>query len=378
MSWKGEWTDENAQAIVDRARRAELPVPAGARQRVWRNLNRRPASRAWRLAFPMFFAGATCAALAALFLLRKPPEAIAVQFLDGGARASIRPGERLRSVGELSRVDLLSAGQMVSGRGTQASIERMDADGVSIRLERGSLLAHVRPRSARAPFIVNTPRFAAHVVGTVLRVVVGPDGNASIAVGRGTVEVHTHSGERVTVRTGERWPRDSADLPEAAELDRLGAAELEGVSAASFAPPAPAHATDYDAIRAESALYEEGWTAWREFKDGSRALSIWRKQRERFPRGTLRVEVHTSIIDVLVALHRSSQARAEIESYLAGNPDAFRAHELRFVLGTLYRELDGNCRRAALQFARALERPATPWASRARAAQAACGRPSRR
>jgi hypothetical protein len=256
---------------------------------------------------------------------------------------------------------------------------------------------HVTPRAERAPFVVATAKFSAKVVGTVLRVAVHADGSASLAVGHGAVEVTPTGGAPVMVRSGERWPRSAADAPSSGELERLGATDLEGVTAASFAPPpsAPAASTEpcapglgaderlrctlelgdeADPLRAESALYQAGWIAWRDLHNPSRALAIWERQRDRFPSGVLRREVHASIIDVLVSLRHSVRARREIDDYLRADPNGLRSAEMHFVRGTLLREADRSCRRAAHEFELALKRPAEPWANRARVARASCGR----
>src|SRR5205085_792706 len=127
-----------------------------------------------------------------------------------------------------------------------------------------------------------------------------------------------------------------------------------------------------DPIRAESELYQAGWTRLREARDPAGALAIWEQQRARFPRGVLVEEARASIIDALVALHENARARAEIEAYFRAAPDGLRTGELHFVLGTLLREADGDCRRAVAELERALDRAAEPWASRARAARDAC------
>jgi hypothetical protein len=88
----------------------------------------------------------------------------------------------------------------------------------------------------------------------------------------------------------------------------------------------------------------------------------------------LRLEAQASIVEALVRLGDNRRARVEVESYLRAAPTGLRAPEMHFVLGTLYRESDGSCRRALGEFARALQRPAAPWAERARAARAGCRR----
>ncbi len=264
------------------------------------------------------------------------------------------------------------------------------------------------PRRADAPLSIETPAFTAKVVGTVLRVVVHEGGRATLAVGHGAVEVTPRGGAPVMVRSGGRWPADSVDAPSAEELSRLGAADLEGVTAASFAPGVNgnvsvngnvgvsgnasvngnacrgsaeerlacelARADSGDALAAESALYQAGWIALREQGRPDRALALWDRERGRFPHGVLAREAQTSIVDALLELGRTRRARAEIADYLRTDPDGLRAGELHYVLATLYRDADGTCHRARPELDLALRRPAAPWAARARTLRDRCAR----
>jgi hypothetical protein len=248
----------------------------------------------------------------------------------------------------------------------------------------------VRPRGADEPFIVSTRAFSARVVGTILRVTAGPDGDG-LAVGHGVVELTPGRGAAQRVEAGQRWPLTVANVPSDAELARLGPTELEGVTAASFAPAVAAPPTcdgtgrELVACRlaaaralsgasAEAALYQVGELAWRTLDDRIYALAIWREARTRFPNGALAQETDESIIDALVALRRSREASGAIEAYLVAHPTSARAAEMHFVLGTLFRELDGDCRRAAAELEQALQAPNAAWAAQARAAREACAR----
>jgi hypothetical protein len=387
------WDESPARKLIEQARRVEHEVPAFAGARVWQAVRRRRSSdgggRAWR----MFFAGAGCAAVLALAMLvvrARPEQPFATQLADG-AQVVLRAGEALRPTRTLSLVEMDAVARLVTGAGARAVLDRDNGGSVQIRLEQGTVLAHVLPRSARAPFFITTPRFTARVVGTVLRVVVAADGTSSIAVGHGTVEVTPTGGAPVLVHGGERWPATAVAALAPGELELLGG-DIEGVTAGAFSPPVQAPlatrclgtpdemircyvalADAADAVRAESALYEAGFVAWREHQV-TLALAIWERQRTRYPHGLLHVEAQTSVIDALVAAHRSREAKNEIERLLANDPGALRADEMHFVLGTLYHELDGDCHRAAPELAVALRHGDAPWAARARTASAACGR----
>ena len=386
---KGAWKDSPAREIASRAARLSANPPPGARARVWQSLEvrrarerDRPARR--RLGWAMFAAGAACAAAIAVLLV--PPNRSTELTIQASAEAAT--------------IDLAGDGRVVAGPGTLARLERSGrGDGaVTLVVERGSLLAHVKPRPKDAPFLIETPAFRARVVGTVLRVVAHADASASIAVGHGAVEVTPRGGSPRLIRAGERWPDSSRDAISSDELTRMGAADLEGSGVGSFgaAPPAgptlPAPlptscdslhgeasiacwlrvAEKADPVRAESALYQAGWIRMHELRDPAFALGIWERQRSRFPQGLLRDEAQTSIIDALVALRRTRAAEVEIADYLRAHPAGLRSAELHFVRGTLWRHDDRSCRRAAHEFDLALAHPAAPWAAPARAARAGC------
>jgi hypothetical protein len=361
--------------LIAKARQRDIGPSPFARARVWSKLEKQLAPKrgfGWKLG-ATFATGAACALAASLVMLRPPTESALVISSDGVERA-VKAGEHLPRYADLALVDMHAAGRIVAGADTIATLDRFSSsgpDGIEMGLTRGSLLLHVTPRPHRAPFVIKTPRFTARVVGTVLRVQVHADGRASLAVGHGAVELTPKNGKPVIVHTGERWPIGVSDAPVPGELERMGADDLEGVSVGAFVP-APAAPQPPSTLREESALYEAGFRALHEQKDAHAALTVWEQERGRFPNGVLRKEVDASIIDALVALKQNARARAEIDSYLRRDPDGFRSSELHFVRGTLYRDLDRSCRRALADFDRALQKPAEPWATRARAARLAC------
>jgi hypothetical protein len=368
----GEWGDPETRKLVEKAAAFNVQPSPSARARVWARLDARRRPRIWRLAWGMFALGAVSALVAVLLVGRRPSQSIepsALVIAADGSQKLVARGDRLPLARDLALVDLHGAGRMVAGADTVARLVRFGADGVELRLERGSLLAHVTPRPAGAPFVVRTPRFTARVVGTILRVAVHADGTSSLAVAHGVVEVQPLSGPPLLVRAGDRWPVESTDLPSDAELARLGAADVEDASTWSFAPAAPAALSP---LHDESALYAAGDRALKESHDPRAALGLWEEQRRRFPTGVLRRDADASIVDALVALKQPARALAEVDALLAVDPAGLRADELHFVRGTLLRAVDGSCRRARAELDRALQRPSDPWAARARAARAAC------
>jgi hypothetical protein len=339
----------------------------------------------------MFAAGAASATVALLLFIRwQHPSSNAVATASDGKEQIVREHERLPMDRGYSRINLREVGRMVAGPETVATFQRFDKQGVTLAIDRGSVLLHVNPRSPNAPFVVRTPGFSAKVVGTVLRVAVHADGRSSLTVGHGAVEVRANDGSLTVVRSQQRWPADATDLPGLGELEQLGTADLEGTTFDSFAPVLPASsdaecqgtgilavhcyeslAATADPMRAESALYQAGWIAFHNLRDPKQALAIWALEDERFPNGVLTREVRASTVDALVAA-RSPRARAAVETYLRDYPKSLRAAEMHFVLGTLLREEDRDCHRASAEFALALRHPAEPWATRAAKARAAC------
>jgi hypothetical protein len=408
---RASWSDDAAaRELIARAARVGVTPPPGARARVWNRLQeeRLRARVTPRRRWPLFTvaAGALTAALVLGLLRLMSPSSTVLVLAADGANFEVQAGQALPALAEPSLVDLPAVGRMVVGAGTQATLEQFNSRDVSITLQRGSLLAHVTPRSKRAPVLIHTATFTARVVGTVLRVVAHGDGRASIAVGHGAVLVQPKSGApAVMIHAGERWPADSRDVPSGDELQRLGAADLEGVGSDAFLPkPAQPAAMPLgspsealpdckalhgegavtcwlqlgddasDPVRAESALYQAGWIRMHELHDAAFALGIWERQRQRYAHGVLREEVQTSIIDALVALRRSRAAEAEISDYLRAHPHGLRSAEMHFVRGTLLRAEDKNCRRARRELDVALEHPSAPWAERARAARISCNK----
>jgi hypothetical protein len=366
---------EAARELLRKALQREIDPSPVARARVWQQIEKRRSARpriGWRLG-ATFVAGAACASLVAFLMLRGEPPALVVA-PDGSAQ-KLRVHDSLPKFAELSIADLHAAARVVVGAGTRGKLERLDRQGATLSLDRGSLLLHVLPRPVNAPFLVQTPTFTARVVGTVLRVAVDEQGRASLAVGHGAVELQPNGSQKsILVRAGERWPVDSTAAPTAAELEKLGAEDLEGTTAVMFTPvPKPAAPPPPPALSEESALYESGLQALRD-KDPHGALALFRLERQKFPHGTLRRELRTSILDALLAVGDQRHALAEIDASLSDEPRGLRAPELHWLKGSILRKLDGNCHRVRAELDRALQHPPgdAPWAASARKLRAGC------
>jgi hypothetical protein len=396
----GGWERSDARHVVEQALRFEERVDPTAEDRVWTRIESRRA-RGVRLVWSMFAAGAACAVVASILVLklaRRDSTVLPFVVAADGSQKALRLHEPLPPSDATTLVDLHGAGRMVADADSEMVFDEFAARAVSLRVDRGSVLLHVAPRPNDAPFVIRTPGFTAKVVGTVLHVTVR-DGRSAIAVGHGRVEVQPVSGPPVIVATGQRWPADAREVPRPELFERLGASDLEGTAPAAFAPRTePAHekakscggapdeamrcylelATTGDSTRAESALYEAGWIALRDLREPKRALEIWTVERTRFPSGLLADEAQTSSIDALVALDRTQRARGEIDAYLHHHPHGLRAAEMHFVKGTLLVQADHNCRRAMGELTIALRHPAPPWDARARAALDRCQHASAR
>ncbi len=403
----GPWPDgsDEAQLLIETAAQAEVVPSPASRARVWSAIEarrRRGARFAWRLGL----AGAGFAAVAVGLWLRRAPSE-----LPSGQSFTVAATER-------RKIDLHGVASVVLSDGAQAQFVEDDAQGMVVRLDRGSLLAQVSPRPATAPFRVRTPRAEVKVVGTVLWVSVDGAGEATVAVGHGAVEVTPIGGAAVRVGAGQRWPTSARRSPTSGDIALLGAsanltwagelaavappiapvAALPAVAAAAtpqapltVAPPRRAAracgglsgkpgidclqrvAAGSDPLRAESALFELGWRRLHDHGDARAALGAWESQRRRFPSGALRSDADVSIIEALGRLGDDAQARREIDRWLAAHPDGLAAPQVHYLRGSLERRA-GDCPGALQEFDLALRAPADPWAADARAERAACQR----
>jgi hypothetical protein len=364
--------------LIDRARRLEIDASPGAEERVWARIDRSRRRQNRALLWATFAAGAACAAGLLVLVHRPAPQRSALVSADRTARA----GAKLPLRDQTTAFDLGAAARIVTRPMTLGSIERFDEDRVIVRLDRGSVLLHVRPRRPDSPFEIHTPTLQVKVIGTVLRVQVAADGTSSVAVLRGVVEVRPPGSPTRLVHAGERWPERAANEPSAEELAALergvAADEPEHPRTDSLcAGPASAELRCYlqrsgssDPLVAESALFRAGWIALHDLGEPRRALALWEEQAARFPEGVLAEDLAVSLVDVLMILGESSRAAAEANRYLAHYPRSLRAQEMRAVRGLLL-VARGRCEMAEADLAEAQVGPSR-WAQRARAALASC------
>jgi hypothetical protein len=382
--WKPSSLDEErAKRLVATARKHD-EVPQGAGARVWARLERRRWSGgSGRLVFAFGGALAAAAVLVAVGLWLARPKAIGT-VVAGGVTRPLIAGEMVRALGERAIVRVPGVLEAVVSDGAEVVLQ--DPGAPEVLLSSGTALLSVEPRGSRPPLRVRTPRFTVTVVGTVLRVVVDPDRDGSVAVGRGAVVVKA-GGIEHRVEAGQRWSSRGADRDDGVsreELSLLGGDHAAGLGAGSFgrAPCSGAagarmacllrRADSDDAATAEAALYAAGELALRELGDPGRAVDVWRRQRERFPRGVLGPEARTSIVEALVAGGRNRMALDEAGRYLNEDPRGLKASEMHYLRGAVLSRIDGNCRRARGELDLALQRPTGPWVSRAQSLLASC------
>lgn len=309
-----------AQGLAQAIAAQEVPVPSGARARVWRGVEARRARRSW-IGFTLAVPAAAAGAMAAVVLLR-PPTAPVEQTFHASAQPAAVELRALHGGGV----------RLVLAPGSDAAIEQDDERGAVIALRRGGVLAKVDHRDPAAPLTVRAGATSVKVVGTVLWVRAAADERAEVAVAEGAVEVSAGDAT-VRVGAGERWPRE-AQLPDPATRAQLGPPAVTiGFDPPAVAPLAPAPtvislpAPRPAPLAAESALYQKGWRL-RGHGDARGALAAWQRQRTRFPGGVLRAEADTSVVEALLALGRAAEARREIDRYLARHPDDLSASEM--------------------------------------------------
>jgi hypothetical protein len=68
-------------------------------------------------------------------------------------------------------------------------------------------------------------------------------------------------------------------------------------------------------------------------RNDARAVQLWRAMNQRWPRGPLRHEIDLGVIDALVRLGRSAEARSEARAFVERHPRSSKADALRGMLG---------------------------------------------
>jgi hypothetical protein len=152
-------------------------------------------------------AGAAAGAIAMYALRPAPPApttpAIAVT-TDGERGATLALGDTSIAAAPDTKYDVVRGGGGADAR-------------IDVRLDHGAVTLDVAPRKNRPPLWVHAGDVGVRVVGTAFTVTRAPEGDVSVEVEHGTVEVH-QAGAVAPVTGGQRWSsRDGSVIAMAAE-----------------------------------------------------------------------------------------------------------------------------------------------------------------
>jgi FecR-like protein len=162
-------------------------------------------------------AALVAAGLGAFLFVGRDPAPIAhvtdlrgtVLWTDGravAAGADLAPGRGLRTAGAASAATIRFPDGTRLDLGADTTLDRVDdgSDGKRISVARGTASAVVSRQPAGLPMVFATPHGRATVLGTTLRLVVGPDEKTGLRleVEKGKVELRNLAGKTVLVESG--------------------------------------------------------------------------------------------------------------------------------------------------------------------------------
>lgn len=292
----------NTAEAIAAAKHASAEVPEGARARVWRRLQSKPAPAgipAW--AKGLAFAACTAAGFLAVSALTAPAKPIA--FTLDGAVASV--------TGDAVRGD---DGVIAVSKG-HAVVSAWASPGVTLRAQEHRIEAEV------ALFSVDVAPAA-----------------VTVDVREGEVRV---DGEKVMA--GKRWPSGTAaaaaDFTPVAKLEPARAQEDRAWSLAEQSARTgdyPQAVKRFDALgggrlRAEAALLRKGELQLRELSSPADALKTFDHALQRFPHGSLTQELALSSLEATLALGQWTDARTRATDFLARFPQSERLQDVRYV-----------------------------------------------
>ncbi|MBS1123407.1 MAG: FecR protein [Deltaproteobacteria bacterium] len=267
-------------------------------------------------------------------------------------------------------IELPSGARVLVRAETTVHLVRDDGAGTILRVERGTILAHVAKRAPGHPFVVLAGAVRVEVVGTVFSVDVALDGTVGVRGYEGTVRV-IGPGIETRVTAGQTWPTAAAaPMLDGAALTAVGvvppvapappppAAPSPPPVAVDPAPPptirtAPAPAirpnayvsakrleeagelaralAAYEAIRsgpeAEDALYAVGRLQESARHDPGAALAVFTAYRKAYPAGRYARAVDLHILDLAIARRDFDTVEREANWFLvehAADPLAAR------------------------------------------------------
>lgn len=262
-----------------------------------------------------------------------------------------------------------------------ATVTRVSQHRTVVTLSRGAVELTVSPRKVGEEFEVAAGRFRFRVVGTRFRVAQDTKG-IGLTVSEGRVEVLENGQVLKVVDAGGTWTEFESE--QGTQLDPVAPQEVRtastpgnrlrerdaGMPISSSAPAevdclALARGGEHAAaltcfkrqargggVSAEIGLYEGARIEHEILGDPRRALETLKRHRERFPAGTLSVEVRLKMIQILTELGRDSEALDQSETLLSSGQRTAPETELRWLRGKLYKR-QSKFDRAASEFARA-------------------------
>lgn len=263
---------------ITQARQASATVPVGARERVWRRLQTRPAAATPSWVKGLAFVACTAAGFAVVssFSARPAAPVVAPVVASSVEGAAVRGADGVYALG---------VGQTRVAARTPVVLQ---ANGHRIESE-------------AALFTIDV---AANAVTVDVR-----DGSVRI------------DGERVLA--GKRWntPTEDQEWKLAEQSARTG--------------DYPQAVKRFDALsgglRAEAAILRKGELQLRELASPADALKTFDRGLERFPKGSLTQELALSSIEATLALGHWSDARARSADFLGRFPQSERLHDVRYV-----------------------------------------------
>lgn len=208
-----------------------------------------------------------------------------------------------------------------------------------VRLDRGSLDAHVDDRASSVPkLVVETPDATVVVTGTIFRVDVGRDeaGNSEtlVSVVKGRVVIQRPGADNAAVRAGETWSSAAAP-PFVRTSDAVSQTSVFGPDRSTGLRGFSSRATSGNVIGAlavQNALFQQAADA-RNRGDAHEAADRFGELLSRYPGSPLAGEARVERMRALARSGRLDEAAHEARRYLAAYPEGFAKDEARrFVL----------------------------------------------
>ena len=252
------------------------------------------------------------------------------------------------------------------GPGSAARAELSPGGAPLLALVRGRIALAVVPKPRPAPFRITAGHYEFTVLGTRFTVQRASE-HVGLVVSEGRVAV-SRAGRRLRiVAAGGTWssgpmapPAEPASAPPecaAPASERPGPAALPCLRAQAAGA----------GLRAQIALFHIGRINQEDLGEPAGALATFEELRRRFPDGLLRAESDLSIVELLAAAGRSSEALEESAALLARGSSPERAAELHLLRGNLYRQTLGDLARAEREYRLAAD-PTSPASTTSTAA----------